>query len=239
MLRAIAGSLMLAGTIFAQTAAPKLEFEVASVRAGAPRTQGEILGMRGGPGSTDPERINFRSATLQNLLLRAYGLEPDRLSAPSWLPTADFDITAKLPPETTMEQFLVMLQNLLVDRFKITLHHEMKNFAVYELTVAKGGLKLKPSSAEPNPAQAQGPTPADPAAALALVQQQLQQLTAQVRSSSNTLDPDGFPSLPEGNRPFVRGITVNGRMLINARGQNMAGGGARLTERLGRRRAHR
>jgi uncharacterized protein (TIGR03435 family) len=38
-----------------------------------------------------------------------------------------------------------MLQNLLAERFKLTLHHETKELPVYELIVAKGGLKLKES----------------------------------------------------------------------------------------------
>ena len=40
-----------------------------------------------------------------------------------------------------------MLQNLLTERFHLTLHHEPKVLSVYILSVAAGGPKLKPSPA--------------------------------------------------------------------------------------------
>jgi uncharacterized protein (TIGR03435 family) len=49
---------------------------------------------------------------------------------------------------------MAMLRNLLADRFKLTFHREQKEFSIYELEVAKGGPKLKPSAAAPDePAQ--------------------------------------------------------------------------------------
>ena len=44
-----------------------------------------------------------------------------------------------------------MLQNLLEQRFKLTLHHETKEMAVYELTVGKSGSKLKESDIDAGP----------------------------------------------------------------------------------------
>ncbi len=41
-----------------------------------------------------------------------------------------------------------MLQNLLADRFKITLHREKKELPVYGLLVAKNGPKLTPGNLE-------------------------------------------------------------------------------------------
>jgi uncharacterized protein (TIGR03435 family) len=43
-----------------------------------------------------------------------------------------------------------MLQNLLIERFQITLHHETRNFPGYELVVAPGGPKLKETTQDPN-----------------------------------------------------------------------------------------
>ena len=44
-----------------------------------------------------------------------------------------------------------MLQNLLTERFGMTLHHESREFAVYDLTVGDRGAKLKESpSAKPD-----------------------------------------------------------------------------------------
>jgi uncharacterized protein (TIGR03435 family) len=39
-----------------------------------------------------------------------------------------------------------MVQRLLEDRFKLKVHHEMRDLPVYELVAAKGGPKLKPSA---------------------------------------------------------------------------------------------
>ena len=50
-----------------------------------------------------------------------------------------------------------MLQTLLADRFKLTLHHDTKELPIYALVVAKGGSKLqgtKPDDANPDPANA-------------------------------------------------------------------------------------
>ncbi|MGO9255964.1 MAG: TIGR03435 family protein [Bryobacteraceae bacterium] len=62
-----------------------------------------------------------------------------------------FDITAKIPPGTTKEQFRLMQQNLLAERFKLTVHHEKKESQVYELTVGKNGPKLKESAGPETP----------------------------------------------------------------------------------------
>ena len=36
-----------------------------------------------------------------------------------------------------------MMQNLLAERFKLAVHHEQKEMAMYDLVIAKGGPKLK------------------------------------------------------------------------------------------------
>ena len=38
-----------------------------------------------------------------------------------------------MPPQTTKQQFQLMLQNLLVERFKIKLHHKTEPFPVMSL----------------------------------------------------------------------------------------------------------
>jgi uncharacterized protein (TIGR03435 family) len=42
-----------------------------------------------------------------------------------------FSIVAKIPPNTTRDQFRAMLQNLLAERFHLMLHHETKTLPVY------------------------------------------------------------------------------------------------------------
>jgi uncharacterized protein (TIGR03435 family) len=68
-----------------------------------------------------------------------------------------YTLTATMPPETTKQQFQLMLQNLLVERFKIRLHHETRVFPGYELVVAPGGPKLRKSTDPDAPDPAPGP----------------------------------------------------------------------------------
>jgi uncharacterized protein (TIGR03435 family) len=65
--------------------------------------------------------------------------------APEWIHQNHYDISATMPPGTTVENFKLMLQNLLKDRFQLTLHHEARQFAVYRLIVDKGGPKFSQS----------------------------------------------------------------------------------------------
>jgi uncharacterized protein (TIGR03435 family) len=65
-----------------------------------------------------------------------------------------------------VEQFNVMLQNLLIDRFKMSVHREPRELSRYELVIAPGGVKFKEAKdedAEPAapPAPPQTPTAGD------------------------------------------------------------------------------
>ena len=55
----------------------------------------------------------------------------------------EWDIVAKAPPNSRMQDFPLMLRSLLADRFQLTFHRETKELPVYELMVAKGVSKLK------------------------------------------------------------------------------------------------
>ena len=111
--------------------------------------------LRGGPGSADPGRISYANVTLQSLLITAYGAdckvqaeECDQIVGPPWLRSSRYDIDAKIPAGTTNDQFRIMLQNLLAERFHVTLHHEMRDLPGYGLTVGKGKVKLVMSTPE-------------------------------------------------------------------------------------------
>lgn len=161
-----------------QMANRPLTFEAASVKIAdgnfVPRGTGK---MKGGPGTTDPGRITFTQVGLWTLLLEAWEVEGYRIDGPGWLKNAResdwYDLTATMPPETTKQQFHVMLQNLLVERFQIKLHHETRNYPGYDLVVAPGGSKLR-ESADPD---APEPTTGVPTGA----------------------DREGFPLLPRGH----------------------------------------
>lgn len=128
-------------------------FDVATVKPIAPPTGGGrgtiwIGAPTGGPGSKDPGRIHYPFVNLRTLLMSAYDVKDFQISGPAWLSTERFDIQATMPPETTKEQFRVMLQNLLAERFKMTVHRETKELPMYTMIVGKNGPKLKESAPE-------------------------------------------------------------------------------------------
>jgi len=133
-------------TAFAQTVDPAAQFDAASVKPAGPPVAGDTGGMRGGPGTGDPGRITIPRATLSRILARAYDVLPEQISGPAWLDdssTYAYRIDATLPPNTTREQSLLMLRNLLAERFHLRFHHETRTRPAYELVVATGGPKLK------------------------------------------------------------------------------------------------
>jgi uncharacterized protein (TIGR03435 family) len=157
---------------FAQTAENSPTFEVASVKPAAPIVGNRIMVMmHGGPGSNDPGQITYTNVTLYNVLISAYGVKDFQISGPAWLDSERYDIVAKVPRGATKAESKVMMQNLLAERFKLTLHREKKELPMYALVVGKNGPKLKESVE-------------DPAAAAAMRQP--------------TMGKDGFPVMPPG-----------------------------------------
>src|SRR5258707_8958344 len=107
-------------------------FDAASVKPAIPPTpngRGMIMfrGPSGGPGTKDPGRINSPNMSLKNLLMNAYDVKTFQIAGPAWLDTERFEITATMPPDTTKEQFRVMWQNLLIERFKMVMHKETRD----------------------------------------------------------------------------------------------------------------
>jgi uncharacterized protein (TIGR03435 family) len=165
--------------------AVKPSFEVASVKPAPPPDVMRSL-MTGGPGTVSPGEFRCRSITLRALLLRAYSLMPYALDGPAGvLDGPAFDISAKIPSGATASDVNIMLQRLLLERFGLAVHWETREHAVYELTLAKGGLKMQEAVAAPA-----GGTPGDapslirdgqwvlPAGAPAMVSQRATALSA-------------------------------------------------------------
>ncbi len=78
-------------------------------------------------------------------MIRPVEIGSDFRGGPSWINSERYDIEAKAdgnPSAQTMEG--PMLQALLEDRFNLKIHRETRDILVYELTVAKGGPKLRP-----------------------------------------------------------------------------------------------
>ena len=94
------------------------------------------------------------NVTAKSLVANAYGVKSDLISGvPGWAESVGFDINAKVvvtgnSPRLSRKQIRLMTQSLLSDRFKLVVHPETKEVPIYELTIAKGGPKLK--EAKPN-----------------------------------------------------------------------------------------
>lgn len=148
--------LVAAWMAYAQTPDPAITFEVASVKEYPLRSlpRSVRLGCNGGPGTSDPGRFTCASTVMGDLLRQAFDLQSYQLPASDsasarYVPSpgvvstpAGIDIVANVPAGATKEQFRTMLQNLLIERFKLSYHYEKKDAEVYDLVVAKNGPKL-------------------------------------------------------------------------------------------------
>jgi uncharacterized protein (TIGR03435 family) len=145
MLRA-APLCLLSSMALAQAPSVKPAFEVVSIKPGPPGSAMEL--MRSGKMGVriDDAQAVYQAIGLQDLLSVAYQLPQDQIVAPSWLADVRFDIAAKLPAGSSRQQVPEMLQTMLAERFKMTVHHEEKVRPVYLLAVGKGPLKLREST---------------------------------------------------------------------------------------------
>ena len=157
----VAAALALAaGAGFAQApaatpAAQSLAFEVASIKPSGPLDREKVMSGQFRVGmSVDGARVDLRFMSIADLIRTAYKIKPHQLVTPDWMKgtimsmDGRWDIQAKLPDGTTKDQVPEMLQALLADRFKLKVHKDSKEQAVYGLVVAKGGPKLKEAPPE-------------------------------------------------------------------------------------------
>jgi uncharacterized protein (TIGR03435 family) len=94
--RSIPISLLVSYAAFAQS--PEPAFEVASVKPSTPRSVRMFDGMLAGGSIRNPGMISYSRATLDDLVVRAYGLAGrERISGPAWLGAEPYDIYAKIP----------------------------------------------------------------------------------------------------------------------------------------------
>jgi uncharacterized protein (TIGR03435 family) len=99
----------------------------------------------------DGAMVDIASFSLNDLIRTAYEVKDYQISGPdlgSTLTAERFNIQAKIPDGATEKQVPQMLQALLADRFKLVVHREVKDHAVYALLVGKGVPKLKESEPE-------------------------------------------------------------------------------------------
>jgi bla regulator protein blaR1 len=113
-----------------------------------------------------PYGFSATNVTLQTLIRDVYRVQASQIVGPPDLLNSDkYDIDArmeksvsdelrKLDPMQSLPERQRMLQALLADRFKLTVHHETKELPVYALIIAENGAKLQ--EAKPGDTYANG-----------------------------------------------------------------------------------
>jgi uncharacterized protein (TIGR03435 family) len=129
----------LAGLLAAGAAAQGMKsFDVISIK---PDRDGHGLDAGTQPGG----RYTARNVSAMFLMTQAFGVKAFQISgAPKWLDDDRYDIEAKagVPNQLTQEQLKPLLQAMLVDRFRLRFHREMKEFPAYSLVAGKSGPKF-------------------------------------------------------------------------------------------------
>jgi len=159
------GTAWMVVTSFAQTAAPAPPPPPAVSPVAAAPPVFEVSTVKQNKAGSSSSHSSFQNGlfTSSNILLKnlmqyqAYGIpEPRILGGPKWLNSKRFDIEAKtdssvadqlraLSREQRKLQTQGMFQQLLADRFKLTVHWETRDLPVYALVAAKKGPSLHES----------------------------------------------------------------------------------------------
>ena len=132
---------------------PPLSYEVATIKPIAPDTAARAVRLP----SNLPSPLSVR-----RYIMDAYGaMYPAQIvGGPDWLTKDAYNIKGKVPDDIEaaqqsmkrqdrIEQNRRMQQSLLADRFHLKAHFETRVLSVYELTPAKGGLKITEVPAPP------------------------------------------------------------------------------------------
>ena len=96
----------------------------------------------------DSAQVRFTQTSLRDFIRIAWAVRDYQIEAPSWLASARFNVSAKLPEACTQKQVPEMLQALLAERFALKVHRGSKDLPVYALVVRGDNLKIKESPGE-------------------------------------------------------------------------------------------
>jgi bla regulator protein blaR1 len=115
-------------------------FETASIKVGSRDGKGPFV-------TSTPPRLTVKNATLRDLIRMSYHVRDFQITGgPAWIDSDRYVIDATARGNPTTEEWLettgLMLQTFLRDRFKLKMKRETQELPVYDLMVAKGGLKL-------------------------------------------------------------------------------------------------
>lgn len=135
-LAAVTALLSVSGTFAAQS--PSVAFEVASVKVSKPDAKPDGIVTRRGS-------LSVYNETLKRCIMSAYSVGPNQvIDGPDWLDSARFEIIAKAQEPVGYPTLLIMLQNLLTERFKLVLRSEVRPIDAYVLENTDKAAKLTP-----------------------------------------------------------------------------------------------
>jgi uncharacterized protein (TIGR03435 family) len=140
MRRVMAVWLAIGAVAWAQSDLPR--FDAASVKPNRSGSPNSYVGIP--PGGT----FSATNATLERLIPMAFRVLPFQVAgAPPWLGSERYDIVARPPADVPVERLPDMLQALLIDRFAMRAHREMREQSIYALVLASDGSRLGPKLA--------------------------------------------------------------------------------------------
>jgi uncharacterized protein (TIGR03435 family) len=138
---AVVGSLLFFAIGCFGQAATTSTFAVASLKKSAQAAGRDARGAI----VIGADRVSARNVSLKDLLVAAHHLEPYQVSGPGWLDSDEFDMDARADGPVSQEQLRLMLQNLLSERFQLSLHRYEKEVATYALVIDRNGPKIQPA----------------------------------------------------------------------------------------------
>ena len=138
--------MVLSTVLTAQQRAPA--FDVASIKPNVSTANAAIQ-------LTPNGRFTATNTSLRALILRAYGLHESQLiGAPDWIAAERFDVDARVEPVPAggPNALLPLVRRLLIDRFRLKTHAEMRELPAYVLTFARDdrrlGAQIRPTQAD-------------------------------------------------------------------------------------------
>ena len=127
--------------LHAQTA-KLLQFDVASVKP-TPHGTGNFRF------SPDHGGLIGANIGLKQYMAYAFNVQHYQLAGDLGdLASETYDIVGKAPPDTKDDQRRLMLQSLLIERFKLVTHRDARQMSIFELVVAKNGPKFEEAPAD-------------------------------------------------------------------------------------------
>jgi uncharacterized protein (TIGR03435 family) len=138
---------ILLGITLVALAYGQTTFEAASVKPVTAESAKSAIEGRAGV-VFSPGSVTMSNVTLKTVITSAYGVKAHQVSGPAWINSERYDVIGKSAGPAADGELRQMLQQLLAERFSLSLHRETKDLPVYVLTAGKNTSKLHESAAD-------------------------------------------------------------------------------------------